>query len=42
MTQHLTLEQIDQLGELLAGIPEPFVPMEADMLDGYLTAIALL
>ena len=42
MTRALTLEDIDRLGELLASIPEPFVPMEPDMLDGYLTAIALL
>ncbi len=42
MTRALTLEDIDRLGELLASIPDPFVPMEPDMLDGYLTAIALL
>ena len=42
MTRALTLEDIDRLGELLASISEPFVPMEPDMLDGYLTAIALL
>ena len=43
MTQNtMTLEDIERLGELLATIPEPFVPMEADMLDGYLTAIALM
>ena len=42
MTRALTLEDIDRLGELLASIPEPFVPMEPDTLDGYLTAIALL
>ena len=42
MTRALTLEDINRLGELLASIPEPFVPMEPDMLDGYLTAIALL
>ena len=42
MTRALTLEDIDRLGELLASIPEPFVPMEPDMLDGYLPAIALL
>ncbi len=38
----LSIDDIDQLGELLASMPEPFMPMEADMLDGYLTAIALL
>lgn len=38
----LTLDEIDRLGELLAKIPEPFIPMEADMLDGYLTALALM
>lgn len=42
MAHNLTLEEIDRLGELLAAMPEPFMPMEADMLDGYLTAIALL
>lgn len=42
MSRALTLEDIDRLGELLARLPEPFVPMEPDMLDGYLTAIALL
>lgn len=38
----LSLSDIDRLGELLAKIPEPFIPMEADMLDGYLTALALM
>ena len=42
MSRALTLEDIDRLGELLARLPEPFVPMEPDTLDGYLTAIALL
>lgn len=42
MTKGLSLEDIARLGDLLAAIPEPFVPMEADMLDGYLTAIALM
>lgn len=42
MAKNLTLKEIEHLGELLASIPEPFMPMEADMLDGYLTAIALL
>ena len=42
MSRPFTLEDIDRLGELLAGIPEPFIPMEPDMLDGYLTALALL
>ncbi len=38
----LSLAEIEMLGELLAGIPEPYIPMEPDMLDGYLTAIALM
>jgi len=38
----LSLEEIDTLGELLASIPEPFVPMEPDRLDGFLVAIALM
>lgn len=38
----LTLTDIDHLGELLAAVPEPFVPMEADQLDGFLTALCLL
>lgn len=42
MAHNLSLEDIDRLGELLASMPEAFMPMEADMLDGYLTAIALL
>lgn len=42
MSRALTLDDIDRLGELLARLPDPFVPMEPDMLDGYLTAIALL
>lgn len=42
MAQALTLSDIERLGELLASLPEPFLPMDADMLDGYLTAIALL
>lgn len=42
MAHNLSLEDIDRLGEFLASMPEPFMPMEADMLDGYLTAIALL
>lgn len=42
MAKNLTLDEIEHLGELLASFPEPFMPMEADMLDGYLTAIALL
>lgn len=40
--QPLSLEDIDRLGELLASIPEPFSAMEADMLDGYLTALTLM
>ncbi len=42
MARALTLDDIDRLGELLARIPEPFVPMEPDALDGFLTAIALM
>lgn len=38
----LTLSDIDRLGELLAAVPDPFVPMEADQLDGFLTALCLL
>lgn len=38
----LTLTDIEHLGELLAAVPDPFVPMEADQLDGFLTALCLL
>lgn len=38
----LTLSDIERLGELLAAVPEPFVPMEPDQLDGFLTALCLL
>ncbi len=38
----LTLAEIDQLGELLASVPEPCEPMEPDFLDGFLSAIALM
>jgi hypothetical protein len=38
----LSLAEIETLGELLASIPEPYIPMEPDMLDGYLTAITLM
>lgn len=38
----LSLTDIEHLGELLAAIPDPFVPMEADQLDGFLTALCLL
>ncbi len=31
-----------ELGELLAGLPETAGPMEADQMDGYLTAVALM
>ena len=41
-TAPLSLDEIETLGELLASTPEPAVPMEPDMLDGYLTAIALM
>ena len=35
-------EEFVELGELLAAMPAPFEPMEADHMDGFLTAIALL
>ncbi len=35
-------DEFIELGELLAGIPEPFQPMEADYLDGFLTALLCL
>ena len=38
----LTLTEIERLGELIAAVPDPFVPMEADQLDGFLTALCLL
>lgn len=38
----LSLDEIDHLGELLASVPDPYIPMEADMLDGFLTALALM
>ncbi len=38
----LSLTDIEHLGELLAAVPDPFVPMEADQLDGFLTALCLL
>lgn len=38
----LSDEEFVLLGELLAGIPEPYEPMEADHLDGYLTALVCL
>ena len=38
----LSDEEFILLGELLAGIPEPYEPMEADHLDGYLTALVCL
>ncbi|MCF0252827.1 MAG: UPF0149 family protein [Duodenibacillus sp.] len=38
----LTVEDFERLGELLAGAPEDAAPMEPDMLDGYLSVIALL
>lgn len=41
-TAGMSLEDIERLGELLASIPEAYSPMEADMLDGYLTALALM
>jgi len=42
MPAPLTLKDIDRLGELLAKIPAPYLSMEPDILDGYLTAIALM
>ena len=42
MPAPLTLKEIDRLGELLAKIPAPYLSMEPDVLDGYLTAIALM
>lgn len=38
--QPLSEDEFVELGELLAQIPEPFDSMEADHLDGFLTAIA--
>ncbi len=35
-------DEFIELGELLASIPEPFEPMEADYLDGFLTALLCL
>lgn len=35
-------EEFVEIGELLAEIPEPYEPMEADAMDGYLTALLLL
>lgn len=40
--QPLSDDEFVELGERLAAIPEPFEPMEADRLDGYLAALALL
>ena len=42
MPAPLTLKEIDRLGELLAKVPAPSLSMEPDILDGYLTAIALM
>ena len=42
MPAPLTLKDIDRLGELLAKIPAPYLSMEPDILDGFLTAIALM
>ncbi len=38
----LTLQEIERLGELIASVPDPFIPMEPDELDGFLTALSLL
>ena len=42
MPAPLTLKDIDRLGELLAKVPAPYLSMEPDILDGFLTAIALM
>lgn len=38
----LSDEEFIELGELLASLPEKFEPMEADRMDGFLTALVLL
>lgn len=38
----LSNDEFIELGELLASIPEPFDPMEADYLDGFLTGLLCL
>lgn len=38
----LSDDEFVELGELLASIPEPFESMEADRMDGFLTALVLL
>ena len=42
LAKPLNDDEFVELGELLAEMPDPFSPMEADRMDGYLTAIALL
>lgn len=42
MSISLTEHDFIDLGELLASIPEEFEPMEADYLDGFLTALVCL
>ena len=41
-TLHDTDDEFVEIGELLASMPEPYEPMEADRMDGFLTAVALL
>lgn len=38
----LSDDEFVEIGELLASIPEPYEPMEADQMDGFLTALLLL
>lgn len=38
----LTDDEYVELGELLASMPEPYESMEADRMDGFLTAVACL
>lgn len=38
----LSDDEFIELGELLASLPEKFEPMEADRMDGFLTALVLL
>ena len=38
----LTDDEFVELGELLAAMPEPYEPMEADVMDGFLTALLCL
>ncbi len=38
----LSAEEFEELGELLASLPEDASPMEADYMDGFLTALSCL